>query len=103
MTTATASKVTKVEGMETIISTPTSSHTGGVAQQQQVQQQQQIENGNETQLLTSTPIIKSEVTKVETIVSMDPNPSADGGTVAPTTTPSKPGKRQKNTNSGESE
>ena len=90
--------------MDTIISTPTTSHTGNTAQQQQVQQQQQIENGNETQMLTSTPIIKSEVTKVETIVSMDPNASAEGGGGAPaTTTPSKPGKRQKNTSTGESE
>uniref|UniRef100_W8B786 Transcription factor GAGA n=1 Tax=Ceratitis capitata TaxID=7213 RepID=W8B786_CERCA len=43
-------------------------------QQQQLQAQQQgIENGNETQIITSTPHIKTEVTKVETIVTMDPN------------------------------
>ncbi|KAI8123351.1 Transcription factor GAGA [Lucilia cuprina] len=120
----TAPKISKVEGMETIISTPTSSHTATTVQtnqqqqvqqqqqqqqqqqaqqqqqqqvqQQQVQQQQQIENGTETQIITSTPIIKSEVTKVETIVSMDPNGSGDVTMV----TPSKPGKRTKNT-SGE--
>ncbi|XP_037937360.1 transcription factor GAGA [Teleopsis dalmanni] len=63
-----APKIAKVEGMETIITTPTTS--GAV---QQTQQLQGIENGNETQIITSTPHIKSEVTKVETIVTMDPN------------------------------
>lgn len=58
--------------MGTIMDTPTTSHLTG---QQQVVQQQQVldENGAETQLLTSTPIIKSEGQKVETIVTMDPN------------------------------
>jgi len=57
--------------MDTIMGTPTSSHAAGG----QVVQQQQVldENGAETQMLTSTPIIKSEGQKVETIVTMDPN------------------------------
>lgn len=55
--------------------TPTSSHAAAAQQQLQVVQQGQVldENGAETQMLTSTPIIKSEVQKVETIVTMDPN------------------------------
>ncbi|XP_075162220.1 trithorax-like isoform X3 [Haematobia irritans] len=90
----TAPKITKVDGMDTIISTPTTSHqttTVQSNQQQQVQQQQQIENGNETQMITSTPIIKSEVTKVETIV-MDPNSTGE----ISMSTPGKSGKRSKN-------
>uniref|UniRef100_A0A1A9WD59 BTB domain-containing protein n=1 Tax=Glossina brevipalpis TaxID=37001 RepID=A0A1A9WD59_9MUSC len=99
----TAPKVTKVEGMDTIISTPTSSHTqtAGTIQTTQQQQQQNIENGNEGQMITSTPIIKSEVTKVETIV-MDPNaPGEVSMTTASTTTPAKTGKRAKSTPGGE--
>ncbi|XP_073842678.1 trithorax-like isoform X2 [Musca autumnalis] len=97
----TAPKITKVEGMETIISTPTTSHTTTTVQttqqqqqqvqQQQQQQQQQIENGNDGTMITSTPIIKSEVTKVETIV-MDPNTSGE----ISISTPGKTGKRTKN-------
>lgn len=60
----TASKISKVDGMDTIMGTPTSSHGSG---------QVLGENGAEGQLLTSTPIIKSEGQKVETIVTMDPN------------------------------
>ncbi|XP_059217238.1 transcription factor GAGA isoform X2 [Stomoxys calcitrans] len=95
----TAPKITKVDGMETIISTPTTSHPTTTVQttqqhhQQQVQQQQQqqIENGNDNQMITSTPIIKSEGTKVETIV-MDPNTSGE----ISISTPGKSSKRSKN-------
>jgi len=53
--------------MDTIMGTPTSSHGSGSVQQVLG------ENGAEGQLLSSTPIIKSEGQKVETIVTMDPN------------------------------
>lgn len=55
--------------------TPTSSHAAAAQQLQVVGQGGQVldENGGDTQLLTSTPIIKSEGQKVETIVTMDPN------------------------------
>ncbi|KAI9586776.1 hypothetical protein GQX74_002623 [Glossina fuscipes] len=98
----TAPKVAKVEGMDTIISTPTSSHTQGAGTIQTTQQQQQnIENGNDGQMITSTPIIKSEVTKVETIV-MDPNaPGEVSMTTTSTTAPAKTGKRAKSTPGGE--
>lgn len=89
--------------MDTIISTPTSSHTQGAGTIQTTQQQQQnIENGNDGQMITSTPIIKSEVTKVETIV-MDPNaPGEVSMTTTSTTAPVKTGKRAKSTPGGES-
>lgn len=72
---AAAPKICKTEGMDSIMGTPTSSHAAAAQQQLQVVQQGQVldENGAETQMLTSTPIIKSEVQKVETIVTMDPN------------------------------
>lgn len=61
--------------MDTIV-TGASAHSQN-AGNIQGNQQQTIENGNDGQMLTSTPIIKSEVSKVDSIVSMDPNSTSE--------------------------
>lgn len=85
--------------MEGIINAPTSSHAQNAGTIQTGQQQQGIENGSDGQMMTSTPIIKSEVNKVETIVTMDPNGTGE----IPMSTPIiKTGKRSKNVSGAES-
>ncbi|XP_037720434.1 transcription factor GAGA isoform X2 [Drosophila subpulchrella] len=97
----TAPKISKVEGMDTIMGTPTSSHGSGSVQQVLG------ENGAEGQLLSSTPIIKSEGQKVETIVTMDPNnmipvTSANAATGEITTAQGATGSSGVNTSGGSS-
>jgi len=87
--------------MDTIMGTPTSSHGSGSVQQVLG------ENGAEGQLLSSTPIIKSEGQKVETIVTMDPNnmipvTSANAATGEITTAQGATGSSGVNTSGGSS-
>lgn len=95
---ANTAKLPKVEGMETIVGTATTSHSQGTGNLQG-NQQQTIENGNDGQILTSTPIIKSEVSKMESFVSMDLNSTGD---IPMTPAPTKTGKRNKGSTSNES-
>jgi len=95
-----APKIAKVEGMDSIIATttPTTTQVSNAAGQQ-APQQQAIENGSDGQLMGSTPHIKSEMSKVENIVNVDPSmiPVTSSNTSGEmiSTTPVK-GKRSKN-------